>query len=72
MLRSRRLRTTQALRDLVAETDLRPRHLVQPYFVQAAEGVSPIESLPGIARTGPEATCRQVEADLKRAIKKKD
>lgn len=64
-IRPRRLRRTPALRDLVAETDLRPRHLVQPYFVQEAAGSSPIESLPGIARTGIEETCRQVEADLK-------
>lgn len=64
-IRPRRLRRTQAIRDLVAETDLRPRHLIQPYFVQPGSGVSPIESLPGIARTGLEETCRQVEADLK-------
>ena len=63
-IRPRRLRRTPALRDLVAETDLRPRHLVQPYFVQTAPGASPIESMPGIARTGLEETCRQVEADL--------
>jgi porphobilinogen synthase len=69
LIRSRRLRATQALRDLVAETDLRPRHLVQPYFVQALEGAAPIASLPGIARTGVEATCRQVEADLKMGLK---
>ena len=69
LIRSRRLRATQALRDLVAETDLRPRHLVQPYFVQGAEGVSPIDSLPGIARTGIEATRRQVEADLKLGLR---
>lgn len=64
-IRPRRLRRTPALRDLVAETDLRPRHLIQPYFVQPASGVSAIEALPGIARTGIEETCRQVEADLK-------
>ncbi len=69
LIRSRRLRATQALRDLVAETDLRPRHLVQPYFVQAQEGATPITSLPGIARTGIEATCRQVEMDLARGLR---
>ena len=68
-IRPRRLRRTSALRDLVAETDLRPRHLIQPYFVQPASGVSAIESLPGIARTGIEETCRQVEADLKLGLK---
>ena len=68
-IRPRRLRRTSVLRDLVAETDLRPRHLIQPYFVQDAAGSSPIESMPGIARTGVEETCRQVEADLKLGLK---
>jgi porphobilinogen synthase len=49
--RPRRLRTTQALRRLVAETDLRPRHLVLPMFVKegAAEPV-PIPSMPGVVQ----------------------
>jgi porphobilinogen synthase len=47
--RPRRLRTTAAMRRLVAETDLRPRHLVLPMFVK--EGASeplPIASMPGV------------------------
>jgi porphobilinogen synthase len=64
-IRPRRLRRTPAIRELVAETDLRPRHLIQPYFVRTAPGKAEIESLPGIARTGIDETCRQVEADLK-------
>jgi porphobilinogen synthase len=68
-LRSRRLRRTAALRDLVAETDLRPRHLIQPYFVQKAAGSSPIHALPGIARTGVQETLKLVERDLKRGLK---
>jgi porphobilinogen synthase len=46
--RPRRLRGTQALRDLVRETDLSPRHLVAPLFVK--EGIEepvPIASMPG-------------------------
>jgi len=47
----RRLRRTKALRDLVRETELSPRHLVQPLFVVSGEGVrEPIESMPGIER----------------------
>ncbi len=47
----RRLRRTKALRDLVRETELSPRHLVQPLFVVAGEGVrEPVESMPGIDR----------------------
>ncbi|MGH3569017.1 MAG: porphobilinogen synthase [Pseudonocardia sp.] len=49
--RPRRLRTTPALRRLVAETDLRPRHLVLPMFVKegATEPV-PIASMPGVVQ----------------------
>src|ERR671924_896571 len=49
--RPRRLRSTPALRRLVAETDLRPRHLVLPLFVR--EGVTepvPISSMPGVVQ----------------------
>jgi porphobilinogen synthase len=47
----RRLRRTKALRDLVRETELSPRHLVQPLFVVSGEGVrEPVESMPGIER----------------------
>jgi porphobilinogen synthase len=49
--RPRRLRSTPALRRLVAETELRPRHLVLPMFVKegAAEPV-PISSMPGVVQ----------------------
>jgi porphobilinogen synthase len=46
--RPRRLRRTEALRSLVRETDLQPRHLVAPLFVK--EGIdepAPIASMPG-------------------------
>jgi porphobilinogen synthase len=47
----RRLRRTKALRDLVRETELSPRHLVQPLFVVAGEGVrEPVDSMPGVER----------------------
>src|SRR4051812_35179097 len=49
--RMRRLRRTQALRDLVRETELSPAHLVQPMFVVAGEGVrEAIPSMPGVER----------------------
>ena len=47
--RPRRLRSTPALRRLVAETSLEPRHLVLPMFV--ADGIAdprPIASMPGV------------------------
>ena len=49
--RLRRLRRTEALRDLVRETDLSPAHLVQPLFVVAGSDVrEPVPSMPGIER----------------------
>jgi porphobilinogen synthase len=49
--RPRRLRSTPAMRRLVSETELRPRHLVLPMFVKegAADPV-PIGSMPGIVQ----------------------
>jgi porphobilinogen synthase len=47
----RRLRRTQPLRNLVAETELSPRHLIQPLFVVAGEGVrEEVPSMPGVER----------------------
>lgn len=49
--RPRRLRTTPAMRRLVAETAVQPRDLVLPMFV--ADGISdprPISSLPGVVQ----------------------
>ncbi|WP_354524841.1 porphobilinogen synthase [Mycolicibacterium sp. 624] len=49
--RPRRLRTTPAMRRLVAQTSLEPRHLVLPMFV--ADGIDeprPIASMPGVVQ----------------------
>src|ERR1700753_999973 len=49
--RPRRLRSTPALRRLVAQTSLEPRHLVLPMFV--ADGIGeprPIASMPGVVQ----------------------
>ena len=45
------MRRSKVLRDLVRETDLSVRHLIQPLFVTAGEGTrEAVESMPGIAR----------------------
>ena len=45
------MRKTTALRDLVRETELSVRHLIQPLFVTAGEEVrEPVEAMPGIDR----------------------
>ncbi|HTW14270.1 MAG TPA: porphobilinogen synthase [Nocardioides sp.] len=51
VIRPRRLRTTQALRRMVAETSLEARQLVLPVFVR--EGIDapvPISSMPGVVQ----------------------
>jgi porphobilinogen synthase len=51
VIRPRRLRTTPALRRMVAETSLEPRRLVLPMFVR--EGIAeprPIASMPGVVQ----------------------
>ena len=49
--RLRRLRRTDALRDLVRETELGPGHLIQPLFVVAGEGLrQKVPTMPGIER----------------------
>ena len=50
--RPRRLRRTEALRQLVRETTLEPSQLVLPVFVRSGTGVrQPVASMPGCAQT---------------------
>ena len=49
--RLRRLRKTGVLRDMVRETELSPKHLVYPMFVElGTDSRTPIDSMPGIER----------------------
>jgi porphobilinogen synthase len=49
--RLRRLRRTESLRGLIRETELSPRHLIQPLFVVAGENLrESVDSMPGIDR----------------------
>lgn len=51
IVRKRRLRKTVQLRDIVAETALKPRDLIYPLFVNDERGSrQPIPSMPGIYR----------------------
>lgn len=68
-LRPRRLRSTAAMRELVAETDITAKRLIMPHFVMPkSDGEIPIPSMPGIAQLGIETLLGQVEADLKLGI----
>ena len=61
--RPRRLRTTPAIRRLVAETTLRPRQLVLPVFVaEGAREPVPIRSMPGVVQHSRD-TLRKAAAD---------
>ncbi|WCZ37394.1 Delta-aminolevulinic acid dehydratase [Corynebacterium heidelbergense] len=63
--RPRRLRTTPAMRNFTAETDLNPRSFVLPMFV--ADGIAepkPISSLPGVVQHTTDSLLRAVEEAL--------
>lgn len=61
--RPRRLRRTDALRDLVRESSLSVRHLIWPVFVDEGNGGEiPVAAMPGVSRLGID---RLVEAARK-------
>ena len=65
IVRPRRLRTTPAMRELVAETRIHPAQLVLPMFV--ADGIDaplPIGSLPGVVQH----TVGSLVAEVRRAV----
>jgi porphobilinogen synthase len=69
-VRPRRLRRTEALRNLVAETRIRADQLIMPHFVLPVDrGEEPVPSMPGIARLGIENLVRSVEADRELGIR---
>jgi porphobilinogen synthase len=68
--RPRRLRATRALRELVAQTQLRPQDFIAPYFVVSGTDVTqPIGSLPGVSRLSPDLLLRELERGLKLGVR---
>ena len=68
--RPRRLRQSAAMRELVAETFLRPEHFIMPFFVVPGKGeVQPIGALPGVSRYSVDTLLRQLERTLNAGIK---
>jgi porphobilinogen synthase len=68
--RPRRLRRTEAVRELVRETDVLPRHLVAPLFVK--EGIrepEPIESMPGQAQHTLESLVKEAREITARGVR---
>jgi porphobilinogen synthase len=67
--RPRRLRTTSALRDLVAEARIDSKMLVQPHFIVPGNGVShPIDAMPGIDHQSVDRLVETVAADFELGI----
>jgi porphobilinogen synthase len=70
IMRPRRLRTSSALRDLVAEARIDAGMLVQPHFVVPGAGVShPIDAMPGIDHQSVDRVVETVAADLELGIR---
>lgn len=68
-IRPRRLRSTPAMRRLVAETSLEPRHLVLPMFV--ADGISEpreITSMPGVYQHTAESLVSAASAAVEAGV----
>ncbi len=69
--RPRRLRVSRLLRDMVAETTLKPAGMIQPYFVCEGKGIKgEIPSMPGIFRESPDSLARSLADDMKLGIKR--
>lgn len=68
--RPRRLRRTQALRNMVTETRVHPDQLIMPHFVLPLErGHEDIPSMPGISRLGIDDLLRRTERDRELGLK---
>jgi porphobilinogen synthase len=68
--RPRRLRRSQVMRDLVAETRLDAKMLVQPHFVVPGTGIShPIGAMPGISHQSIDKLVETVGNDLELGIR---
>ncbi|MDQ3397918.1 MAG: porphobilinogen synthase, partial [Deinococcota bacterium] len=64
------LRTTAAMRSLVAETSLRPENLIAPFFVVPGRGQEQaIAALPGISRYSVERLLPRLERGLELGVK---
>jgi porphobilinogen synthase len=60
-IRPRRNRVSPSLRELIAETELTPAHLVQPLFVQAGHKLrEEIKTLPGQYRLSPDELLKEI------------
>ncbi len=66
--RPRRLRSTPAIRDAVAETEVLPRHMIAPFFVTSGNP-GPVAGMPGVERVTPDGLLRQLERALAAGVR---
>jgi len=68
--RPRRLRTSAALRESIAETVVRPSDLILPFFVVPGTGLEqPIASMPGVSRHSVDGFMVQLERALRLGVR---
>ena len=68
--RPRRLRVSPLMREIVAETDISPRHLITPHFVVEGEGhVDEIASMPGVTHVSADKLVEEIAADVELGLK---
>ena len=71
MVRTRRLRTSPILRELVAETRIDKDMFIYPYFVTKGKNkTETIEAMPGISRFSADTLVADVEKGLKSGVNK--
>lgn len=69
--RGRRLRKTDQMRSMVAETKVQSSDLIQPYFViEGKNKKEPIESMPGVERMSQDLLLPEIESLQERGIDK--
>lgn len=68
--RMRRLRSTAALRDFVAESSLKDARFVLPLFARPGKSLrNPVGSMPGVLQLSPDEIVRESEGALKAGVR---
>ena len=69
LIRPRRNRMSEAIRNMVAETTISAKNLVQPLFVVDGNNINqPITSLPGMSQLSIDLLLKEVEACMKNGL----
>lgn len=68
LVRPRRSRATAAVREMVAEAFIAPRHLIAPYFVTAG-AAGEVPGMPGVRRHTADGLLRELERSLELGLR---